>query len=89
VSSAALGFCIVDHDELDQLFVAREARGGGVAAALIDDAEARIAAGGARVAWLACAISNLRAALRKRTSPHGRNGVPTNQTLIVGRRLAA
>lgn len=59
---APLGFCIVHGDELDQLFVAPEARGAGVAQALTADAEARIAAGGAKLAWLACAIGNLRAA---------------------------
>ena len=38
------------------------ARGEGVAAALIDDAEARLAQAGVRTAWLACAIGNERAA---------------------------
>ena len=57
-----LGFCIVKDDELYQLFVAREARGSGVAAALIADAEDRLAASGVRTAWLACAIGNDRAA---------------------------
>jgi ribosomal protein S18 acetylase RimI-like enzyme len=59
---APLGFCIVRGDELYQLFVAAAARGAGVAAALIDDAEARIAAAGAGAAWLTCAIGNERAA---------------------------
>ena len=40
----------------------RHARGSGVAAALIDDAEARLAASGVDKAWLACAIGNQRAA---------------------------
>ncbi len=57
-----LGFCIVNDDELDQLFVAAEARGTGVAKALVADAEARIAASGHDVAWLTCAIGNDRAA---------------------------
>jgi GNAT superfamily N-acetyltransferase len=57
-----LGFCIIKDDELYQLFVAQEARGAGVAAALIADAEDRLAASGVRTAWLACAIGNERAA---------------------------
>jgi GNAT superfamily N-acetyltransferase len=59
---APLGFTIVKGDELYQLFVAAEARGTGVAVALIDDAEARLAAAGVATAWLACAIGNDRAA---------------------------
>lgn len=61
-SGAPLGFHIVKDDELYQLYVAPEARGSGVAAALIADAEAQIAANGFETAWLACAIGNDRAA---------------------------
>ena len=57
-----VGFCIVKGDELYQLYVARTARGSGVAAALVADAERRIKDNGANVAWLACAIGNDRAA---------------------------
>ena len=56
------GFCIVKGDELDHLFVAAHARGTGTAAALLADAEARLAADGVELAWLACAIGNERAA---------------------------
>lgn len=59
---APVGFSITKHDELDHLFVAAEARGSGVARALIDDAERRLAASGVKTAWLACAVGNLRAA---------------------------
>jgi len=59
---APVGFCIVTGDELDQLFVAAAARGSGAAAALLADAEERLAAAGVRNAWLACAIGNERAA---------------------------
>jgi GNAT superfamily N-acetyltransferase len=57
-----LGFSIVKGDELYQLYVSAASRGTGVAAALIADAEMRLAQSGARVAWLACAIGNARAA---------------------------
>lgn len=57
-----LGFCIVKDDELYQLFVSREARGTGLAATLIADAETKIAGSGFQIAWLACAIGNERAA---------------------------
>ena len=57
-----VGFCIVKDEELYQLFVAKDARGSGVAVALIYDGEARLAAQGVLTAWLACAIGNERAA---------------------------
>ncbi len=59
---APIGFSIVKGTELYQLFVSAEARGSGVAAALIDDAEARLTERGVETAWLACAIGNERAA---------------------------
>jgi ribosomal protein S18 acetylase RimI-like enzyme len=59
---APLGFSIVKEDELYQLYVAAHARGAGVAAALMADAEARLARAGFETAWLACAIGNDRAA---------------------------
>jgi ribosomal protein S18 acetylase RimI-like enzyme len=56
------GFAILKNDELYQLCVSRQSRGAGIAAALIADAEARLARQGVRKAWLACAIGNERAA---------------------------
>jgi GNAT superfamily N-acetyltransferase len=56
------GFSMVKGDELYQLFVAAAARGTGLAAELLSDAEARIAAEGVETAWLACTIGNDRAA---------------------------
>jgi ribosomal protein S18 acetylase RimI-like enzyme len=61
-TGAPLGFCVVKGEELYQLFVSPAARGSGTAAALIADAEARLAARGVETAWLACAVGNQRAA---------------------------
>jgi ribosomal protein S18 acetylase RimI-like enzyme len=59
---AAAGFCMIKGNELYQLFVAPDARGSGLAATLLADAEARLAAQGFTSAWLSCAIGNDRAA---------------------------
>jgi ribosomal protein S18 acetylase RimI-like enzyme len=61
-SPTPVGFCMLQGDELYQLYVAAEARGSGVAAALVADAEARLAEDGVELAWLACAVGNDRAA---------------------------
>ena len=61
-SGSPLGFSIVKGNELYQLFVSAQARGSGVAAALVADAEARLSERGVETAWLACAIGNERAA---------------------------
>lgn len=61
-SGGPVGFCIVKGAELYQLFVSAQARGSGVAAALLVDGEARLSASGVHTAWLACAIGNERAA---------------------------
>jgi GNAT superfamily N-acetyltransferase len=55
-----VGFVTVHDDELEQLFVADRGRGTGVAAALLQDGEDRIAARYA-VAWLAVVAGNARA----------------------------
>ena len=59
---APSGFYMLKGDELYQFYVAREARGSGIAAVLLADAEARLAERGVTTAWLACAIGNDRAA---------------------------
>jgi GNAT superfamily N-acetyltransferase len=57
-----LGFYMLKGEELYQFYVSAPARGAGVAAALMEDAEARLAKRGVEVAWLTCAIGNKRAA---------------------------
>jgi len=57
-----MGFCITKGSELYQLYVCSDARGAGIASALIRDAETRLSKQGVRTAWLACAIGNERAA---------------------------
>ena len=59
---APLGFAMLKGDELYQFYVASEARGAGIAAALMADAETQLSARGVETAWLACAIGNARAA---------------------------
>ena len=59
---APLGLCTISNDELDQIFVSDAARGTGLAAALLADGEARLAAGGVSHAHLLCVIENTRAA---------------------------
>lgn len=61
-SAEPAGFCMLKDDELYQLYVGAAARGSGAAAALVADAEARLASQGVSTAWLACAIGNDRAA---------------------------
>ena len=61
-SGVPVGFSVLKGDELYQLFVSAQARGSGVAASLIADAELRLRANGVETAWLACAIGNERAA---------------------------
>jgi ribosomal protein S18 acetylase RimI-like enzyme len=59
---APVGFCMTRDSELYQLYVSSTARGSGLAAALVQDAEDRLMNDGICTAWLACAIGNERAA---------------------------
>ena len=57
-----LGFGLIKEDELYQLQVSPDARGTGVGAALLTDAERELKTRGVKTAWLTCAIGNQRAA---------------------------
>jgi ribosomal protein S18 acetylase RimI-like enzyme len=74
-----VGFCMIKGDELYQLYVSAQARGSGVAKALVADAEARLAESGVETAWLACAIGNDRAARFYEKCGWRRAGVMVNQ----------
>ena len=59
---APIGLHYLKGGELNQFYLAAEARGSGVAGPLMADAEAQLAVRGVKTAWLDCAIGNLRAA---------------------------
>lgn len=61
VDGVVAGFVMVVGDEVEQVYVAREHRGTGVAAALLMEAERIVAASGYGQAWLAVVASNRRA----------------------------
>jgi ribosomal protein S18 acetylase RimI-like enzyme len=60
INSAVVGFVVVRDDEIEQIYVAQEARGSGVAAALLEHGESIIAERHDR-AWLAVVAGNARA----------------------------
>jgi GNAT superfamily N-acetyltransferase len=62
VVGAPVGFYFLKGAELYQFYVSSAARGSGVAAALMADAEAHLRKTGVHTPWLACAIGNDRAA---------------------------
>lgn len=61
-AGAPVAFHLIKGDELNQFYVDGPARGTGVAAELMADAESRLRGAGVGLAWLACAIGNDRAA---------------------------
>jgi ribosomal protein S18 acetylase RimI-like enzyme len=61
VEGAVAGFVMVVADEVEQVYVAAEYRGRGVAQLLLDEAERQVADNGFEEAWLAVVVSNARA----------------------------
>ena len=61
VDGAVAGFIMVVGDEVEQVYVAGEHRGTGLAATLLTEAERLVAANGHDRAWLAVAPGNARA----------------------------
>jgi ribosomal protein S18 acetylase RimI-like enzyme len=60
-AGAVAGFVVVVDAEVEQVYVDRSWRGGGVAERLLRHAEAVIGQGGRRTAWLAVVAGNTRA----------------------------
>jgi ribosomal protein S18 acetylase RimI-like enzyme len=81
-ADAPVGFCMLRGDELYQLYVSSQARGCGVAAALMADAEARLRQRGVQTAWLACAIGNERAARFYEKCGWRQTGITTEQLQV-------
>lgn len=61
VAGEIAGFVMVVGDEVEQVYVAREHRGTGVAAAVLGEGERLVAGNGHPEAWLAVATGNARA----------------------------
>jgi GNAT superfamily N-acetyltransferase len=61
VRGEVAGFVMVEGDEVDQVYVAVEHRGAGVAGPLLDAARQRVRDGGFDTAWLAVVAANERA----------------------------
>lgn len=61
VDGAVAGFIMVVGDEVEQVYVAAEHRGSGLATVLLQEAERLVAANGHARAWLAVAPGNTRA----------------------------
>jgi GNAT superfamily N-acetyltransferase len=61
IDGAVAGFVMVVGDEVEQVYVAAERRGSGVAGALLAEAERQVRAAGHEQAWLAVVAGNARA----------------------------
>jgi GNAT superfamily N-acetyltransferase len=61
VGDEVAGFVMVAGDEVEQVYVAQDHRGSGIAGMLLVEAERQVKAGGHAEAWLAVATGNARA----------------------------
>ena len=83
-ADAPVGFYLLKGAELYQFYVALTARGCGVAAVLMADAEARLGESAVHTAWLACAIGNDRAARFYEKCGWFRTGIVTDDVEVPG-----
>ncbi len=83
-AGAPVGFYLLKGAELYQFYVSSNARGSGVAAVLMADAEARLGKCGLHTAWLACAIGNDRAARFYEKCGWFRTGIMTDDVEVPG-----
>jgi GNAT superfamily N-acetyltransferase len=83
-AGAPVGFYFLRGAELYQFYVSSKARGSGVAAVLMADAEARLRESNVHTAWLACAIGNERAARFYEKCGWSRNGTMTDNLEVSG-----
>lgn len=83
-TGAPVGFYVLKGAELYQFYVSSSARGSGVAAVLMVDAEARLRMSGVHIAWLACAIGNDRAARFYEKCGWLRTGTVTDNVEVAG-----
>jgi GNAT superfamily N-acetyltransferase len=84
VVGAPVGFYFLKGAELYQFYVSSSARGSGIAAVLMADAEARLRERHVNTAWLACAIGNDRAARFYEKCGWLRAGTVTDHVEIPG-----
>ena len=83
-AGAPVGFYFLKSAELYQFYVASEARGSGVAASLMADAEIQLSVSGIHSAWLACAVGNDRAARFYEKCGWRRTGTVSDEVEIPG-----
>jgi GNAT superfamily N-acetyltransferase len=81
---APVGFYFLKGAELYQFYVSSNARGSGIAAVLMADAEAHLRERDVRIAWLACAIGNDRAARFYEKCGWLRTGTVTDPVEVPG-----